>query len=565
MLNRATWIRSNLLIVALGALLFSAVSILAADSAVKVATITPSRKPVPRKPVVSPIQKSQDSAKPVVRTPADGSWGQINAANVNVRTGPSTQNPILVTLHGGDFIKPTAQVGNWMEIEWPENLPTWVAKNVVRMKADMTAVAKAETLVYAQGHRQSAVVARISANTALMVTGETADWYKIVPPKTAKAYINAKYVLTGVHRPVTSTDALAQETSSTRADAVMASVQRHYESPSPIYAATMTSKKEDTVPSALPLADMSAKLTNQIEETRKLLTATISDSKISEKQEPVIADITPPVETARSSAEVKPQPDNVESVKLMEEKNLEQIEIARAIEQSKHKVEENATQVRCENLEESVATAPKNATSALVFLPPDELVAKIEAPVSPKSVVAVSLPEPASPVSTAKIAEKSHLKAPIILEDNLSSANANATPEPLRDAEQKVRIRFVLPSDQPCLPGARAEVIDPLPIPTDPAPVSHRLHPQHKAQVCNMETGNLISAEGIIENIAASSVNGVTYALVCDGQTLHWLNAREHLGLENFVGRRVMVTGTKLQSVSANDSVLEVGSISAKD
>jgi len=145
------------------------------------------------------------SAAPAVRQAfsADMAWGQVNAQNVNVRTGPSTQNGVVITLKGGEYVKAKASHGAWLEIEWPQAMPTWVFKSAITVNAEKGAfVSAASARVFSNGNTQSTVVAKLDKGAAVVIVGEEGSWFKIKAPESASAYISSKFVLTGVEAPM---------------------------------------------------------------------------------------------------------------------------------------------------------------------------------------------------------------------------------------------------------------------------------------------------------------------------------------------------------------------------
>src|SRR5207248_2566876 len=105
-----------------------------------------------------------------------------------------------------------------------------------------------------------------------------------------------------------------------------------------------------------------------------------------------------------------------------------------------------------------------------------------------------------------------------------------------------------------------------LPTPTGAAPAALRLKPAAGAAVehCCVDA-EVVCADGLLERRNVAPVTGALYALVQGGVTLHYLVPQNQIDLEGLVGRQVSVVGSPVQGVSKNDSILEVGSVTAKE
>ena len=152
---------------------------------------------IPRKPVaIAPAPKAAE------RLSTDElQWAQISGENVNVRSGPGVKNPIVTTLHAGDFIRARAGQANWLEIQWPENAPGWVLKDQINATETSGTVKSNLVKVYSQGNSRSSMIAKLDRGAKVTVVGEEGDWLMIKAPESAKAFISAKYVVTGVRAP----------------------------------------------------------------------------------------------------------------------------------------------------------------------------------------------------------------------------------------------------------------------------------------------------------------------------------------------------------------------------
>ncbi|HYG76944.1 MAG TPA: SH3 domain-containing protein [Planctomycetota bacterium] len=205
------------------------------------------------------------SSSPAARQPIEPAlaWGQVNAQNVNVRTGPGTQNSVIATLKGGDYVKARAAHGTWLEIEWPQNVPTWVPKSAIQLTPDKGAlVAASGARVFSSGNPQASVVARLDKGAPVVIVGEEGTWFKIKAPEAATAYMSAKYVMTGVEAPA------PKKPAAPLSETISAALPTKSTAAAPVPATPAAPK-----PAPEQQAVIQQNLINTIEDTRKQLKA----------------------------------------------------------------------------------------------------------------------------------------------------------------------------------------------------------------------------------------------------------------------------------------------------
>lgn len=161
--------------------------------------------PAPRKAAPAPKPAADTVRQPI---PASQAMGQVSGDSVNIRMGPGTQHAAVASLKSGELIKARAKQNGWVEIDWPSNVPAWVAKSDVRLTTrtgseQMGVISDGATRVYSQGNTKSQSLATLSKGAPVEILGEQGTWYKVKAPPTAVAYISAKFVVTGVSQPQT--------------------------------------------------------------------------------------------------------------------------------------------------------------------------------------------------------------------------------------------------------------------------------------------------------------------------------------------------------------------------
>ena len=128
----------------------------------------------------------------------DLSLCQVSGENVNVRVAPHLNNTILTKVKGGTFIRAKRIQDDWCEMEWPAGVPAWIQKAAVQTSvADpkIGRIASARARVLAQAANNAPEICSLKQRDRVSIIQETNDWYQILPPAGARAYISAKYVM----------------------------------------------------------------------------------------------------------------------------------------------------------------------------------------------------------------------------------------------------------------------------------------------------------------------------------------------------------------------------------
>ncbi len=142
---------------------------------------------------------------PTVPSESDGmSWCQVKAGTVHMRMGPNTSTQVFSDLHGGEYIraKTVQKEKDWLEMEWPKNIPAWVQKsNIATMDGKSGTVRTAKARIMSNGASTAAELAALNRGANVVIVGETGDWYRVQAPSAARAYVSAKFVVIGVQAP----------------------------------------------------------------------------------------------------------------------------------------------------------------------------------------------------------------------------------------------------------------------------------------------------------------------------------------------------------------------------
>ena len=186
-------------LIALGVLAFGAACPAADDGLVVASADAP---PVHRG---APVFKAPTPTASAVKE----SWGQVSGEMVNVRSGPGTDHAALTTLKKGDFVKIEATQTGWLTIQWPENVPLWVAKEGIHVQAgtagsEHPATVKVAAQLRSRASNKASAICTLDPGTKLVVLDEANGWLKIKAPEAVRAYISAKFVTPDAHKPDTA-------------------------------------------------------------------------------------------------------------------------------------------------------------------------------------------------------------------------------------------------------------------------------------------------------------------------------------------------------------------------
>ena len=126
--------------------------------------------------------------------------GKVNADVVRLRAGPGTQYTIVGRVALGQKMAVLGEKEGWYMVPFPADRWCWITKRYVRKLAKTSGgaipgvVSANEVRIRAAGDLRSKIVAVRNAGDKVSVIGEVGDWYKIVPPREARAWIYKEYV-----------------------------------------------------------------------------------------------------------------------------------------------------------------------------------------------------------------------------------------------------------------------------------------------------------------------------------------------------------------------------------
>lgn len=103
----------------------------------------------------------------------------VTKDNVNVRSGPSTSNPVYMELFAGYPLKVLKQDGDWMQISDYEGDTGWIHKSLVGKNDTVIVNAKKSVNMRAEPSTTSAVIADVERGVIMTKIGEDGKWLKL--------------------------------------------------------------------------------------------------------------------------------------------------------------------------------------------------------------------------------------------------------------------------------------------------------------------------------------------------------------------------------------------------
>jgi len=125
--------------------------------------------------------------------------GRVNARTLNVRVSPSTDKRPITTFKRDRRIKVVATKGNWLKIELPGDISTWIMSKFVSIPEgrDMpvTGTVNANRVrLRSAGDLKAPILRELPRDLQVEVVDRSGDWFKIKAPAGTYAWIFGKYV-----------------------------------------------------------------------------------------------------------------------------------------------------------------------------------------------------------------------------------------------------------------------------------------------------------------------------------------------------------------------------------
>jgi SH3-like domain-containing protein len=143
----------------------------------------------------TPPEPAADSEVPL----PEPKIGRVTARTLNVRVSPSTDRRPVTTIKRDRKLKVVARKGEWLKIELPGDISTWVMSKYLTVpegqEMPLTGTVNAQRVrLRAAGDLKAAILRELPRGLQLEVVDRAGDWFKVRSPAGTWAWIFGKYV-----------------------------------------------------------------------------------------------------------------------------------------------------------------------------------------------------------------------------------------------------------------------------------------------------------------------------------------------------------------------------------
>ncbi|MCZ6690245.1 MAG: SH3 domain-containing protein [Planctomycetota bacterium] len=122
------------------------------------------------------------------------SSGIVTGDRVNLRAGPSTNDPSLGFASKGDHLTVLASKAGWYQVKCPRKVSLWIHSKFITASGQVKGNG---VNLRPRPNTTHAPVGRVGKGEQLkVISTKTKDWVKVVPPSSATAWISSRYVRT---------------------------------------------------------------------------------------------------------------------------------------------------------------------------------------------------------------------------------------------------------------------------------------------------------------------------------------------------------------------------------
>lgn len=115
----------------------------------------------------------------LVSSASAASYMSVKKDNVNVRTGPSTNNPVYMELFKGYPLKVTSKKGEWSKITDFEGDSGWIHNSLLKNGDTVIVNAQKSVNMRASASTKSAILANVERGVVLTRLSEEGNWVKV--------------------------------------------------------------------------------------------------------------------------------------------------------------------------------------------------------------------------------------------------------------------------------------------------------------------------------------------------------------------------------------------------
>lgn len=140
-------------------------------------------------------------------------YGEVTADNINVRADSTVSSEAVCALNKGSRVEVLAELYDWYKIRLPKNVPAYIKKDFLECVSYKSVVSTAQTApmqpvkecltakllndrvnVRLHPDTGSKILGIVNKNDTVMLSGESAEWYRIEPPLNTFGFISKQFV-----------------------------------------------------------------------------------------------------------------------------------------------------------------------------------------------------------------------------------------------------------------------------------------------------------------------------------------------------------------------------------
>jgi len=128
-------------------------------------------------------------------SPSAGISGEINAADINIRSDASTGSAVICKTTKKDIVAIISEKYDWLKIRLPKNACVYAKKSLFTNISGKTAIAAKDKInVRLEPNEASMILGKISKDEVVNVKADKGDWLQIEPTFETYGWINKKFV-----------------------------------------------------------------------------------------------------------------------------------------------------------------------------------------------------------------------------------------------------------------------------------------------------------------------------------------------------------------------------------
>lgn len=121
--------------------------------------------------------------------------GELKRNNINVRTDSTVNSEIICSLNKGDLVYVIKEAHDWYKIILPKTAPAFIKKNLVNLIDEKTAIVSKDNVnIRLLPSEASPILGKLGKEQVMNILEEKGGWYKIEPDNFAFGWVHKKFV-----------------------------------------------------------------------------------------------------------------------------------------------------------------------------------------------------------------------------------------------------------------------------------------------------------------------------------------------------------------------------------